>query len=354
MKLRICQVMAGDEEGGLETHFVALCNGLAAGGDTITAIAHGKYQDRFDGRVRFRPLDLARGRRNPLLRRALRREIARCAPDVVHAHASKAAFVVAASRPLCPVVGTVHGVKKDLSPYGRFAAVVGVSAGVLAGLDHPRKRVIFNGVPAGPQPLSKAALRERFGIAHGVAGGTPVTLAVGRLVPVKGFDRLIAMWDGALGHLLVLGDGPERPRLARLAAGKPVTLAGHQADARALMGGADLVVFASAREGLSLVLVEALRARVPVVSTPVPGAVDLLPPSQLAAAGELRDAIAACLADLDAVRARMRPVFDCAARTLTVERMVAETRRVYEEVLLDRCSSTAGQAATAAKARAPC
>lgn len=334
MTLRICQVMAGDEEGGLETHFVALCNALAADGDAVTAIAHGKYQDRFDGQVRFRPLDLARGRRNPLLRRALRREIARCAPDVVHAHAGKAAFVVAASRPPCPVVGTVHGIKKDLSPYRRFAAVVGVSGGVLAGLDHPRKRVIFNGVPPNPEPLSKSALRKRFGI----AGEMRVTLAVGRLAPVKGFDRLIAMWDRALGHLLVLGEGPERPRLTRLAAGKPVTLAGHQADARALMGGADLVVFASEREGLSLALVEALRARVPVVSTPVPGAVDLLPPSQLAEARELRDAVAACLADLDAVRARMGPVFDWAARTLTVERMAAETRRVYEEVLLDRSS----------------
>ena len=104
------------------------------------------------------------------------------------------------------------------------------------------------------------------------------------------------------------------------------------------MGGADLVVFASEREGLSLALVEALLARVPVVSTPVPGAVDLLPHSQLAEAGELRDAVAACLADLDAVQARMGPVFDWAARTLTVERMVAETRRVYEEVLLDRSS----------------
>ena len=334
MTLRICQVMAGDEEGGLETHFVALCNALAADGDAVTAIAHGKYQDRFDEPVRFRPLDLARGRRNPLLRRALRREIAGCAPDVVHAHAGKAAFVVAASRPPCPVVGTVHGLKKDLSPYGRFAAVVGVSAGVLAGLDHPRKRVIFNGVPSNPEPLSKSALRKRFGI----AGEMRVTLAVGRLAPVKGFDRLIAMWDRALGHLLVLGEGPERPRLARLAAGKPVTLAGHQADARALMGGADLVVFASEREGLSLALVEALRARVPVVSTPVPGAVDLLPPSQLAEARELRGAVAACLADLDAVRTRMGPVFDWAARTLTVERMVAETRRVYEEALLDRSS----------------
>lgn len=350
MTLRICEVMAGDEEGGLETHFVALCNALAAGGDAVTAIAHGRYQGRFDGAVRFRPLNLARGRRNPLTRRALRREIGRCAPDVVHAHAGKAAFVVRACRPSCPVVGTVHGVKKDLSPYARFAAVVGVSAGVLAGLDHPRKRVIFNGVPPCPKPLSNGTLRERFGIA---ARGVPVTLAVGRLVPVKRLDRLLALWDDSLGHLVVLGEGPERPRLARLAAGKPVTLAGHQADARAIMGAADLVVFASEREGLPLALAEALRARVPVVSTPVAGAVDLLPPSQLAPADELRDAIAACLADLDAVRARMGPVFDWAAQTLTVERMAAETRRVYEEAVFDGSSSTPGGPPHSGEA-APC
>ena len=327
--MRVCQVMAGDEEGGLENHFVALGNALARGGDEVAVVAHERYRERFHRQVRFHALDLARGRRNPLLRRALRRELADCAPDLVHAHAGKAAALVAAAQPPCPVVGTVHGVKKDLSAYHGFHAVIGVSAGVFAALDHPRKRVVFNGVTPAPTPLCGRLVRARFGI----NAAQSVTLAVGRLVPVKGYERLIGLWNDALGHLLVLGDGPEHARLARLAAGKPVTLAGFQADARAIMGGADLVVFSSEREGCSYALAEALLARAPVVSTRVPFAVDVLPPAHLAAPDALGAAIADCLANPAAAERRLRPVFDWAARALTVERMAAATRRVYEDVL---------------------
>ena len=331
--MRICQVMAGDEEGGLENHFVALGNALASGGDEVAVVAHGRYRERFQARVCFHSLDLARGRRNPLLRRALRRVLERCAPDLVHAHAGKAAALVSACRPRCATVGTVHAVKRDLSAYRGFRAVIGVSAGVLEALDHPRKRVIFNGVPPAPKPLSKAAVCARFGI----DAAQSVTLAVGRLVPVKGFERLIALWDDTLGHLLVLGDGPQRQPLRRLAAGKPVTLAGFQADARAIMGAADLLVFASEREGFSYALAEALRARLPVVSTPVPGAADVLPAEHIAPPARLKATLAFCLADLAATRQRLRGVFDWAEQTLTVERMAAETRRVYEEAL---CADT--------------
>ena len=326
--------MAGDEEGGLENHFVALGNALANGGDEVAVVAHERYRDRFQRRVCFHALDLARGRRNPLLRRALRHTLARCAPDLVHAHAGKAAALVSASRPPCATVGTVHAVKKDLSAYRGFQSVIGVSAGVLDSLDHPRKHVIFNGVPPPPKPLAGSLMRERFGI----DAAQSVTLAVGRLVPVKGYERLIALWDDTLGHLLVLGDGPQRRQLAGLAAGKPVTLAGFQADARAIMGAADLMVFASEREGFPYALAEALRARLPVVSTPVPGATDVLPASHLARAARLGATLAFCLADLAATQQRMRGVFDWAAQALTVERMAAETRRVYEEALRGRAS----------------
>ena len=331
--------MAGDGEGGLETHFAELCNALAAGGDDVTAIAHERYRDRFGDDVRFTPLDLARGRRNPLLRRQLRRALAASGAELIHAHGGKAAALLAAVGAPCPTVGTVHALKRDLAAYRGFDAVIGVSAGVLAGFEHRRARVIPNGVHDPPQPVAGPALRRRFG----VPAGQTVSVAVGRLVPVKGLARLIAMWDETLGHLLVLGDGPERPRLARLAGGKPVTLAGFQADAPAIMGGAELVVCASEREGFSYALAEALRARVPVVSTPVPGAADLLPPEHLGRGAALKAAIARALADRAAARSRLQPVFAWAAQTLTAQRMVRDTRQVYVDVLTGGAPGTAAR-----------
>ena len=323
--MRICQIMAGNEEGGLETHFVDLANGLAALGDDVAVIAHGRYRGRLAADVAFHELDLTRSRRSPFLRRHLERLIDTVEPDIVHAHAGKAAALVASVDPSCRTVGTVHGLKKDLSAYLRFDAVIGVSRGVVEGLDHPRKSVVYNGVHPGPKATTGAELRAAFGIPP----ESTVTLAAGRLVRVKGYDRLIGLWGDDSGHLVIAGDGPERGRLESLAAGKPVTLAGFRPDVRALMGGADLMVFASEREGLSYALAEALLVRLPVVSTPVAGAEELLPASHLAEIGELGGPIARCLDDPDAARERMRETFDWAADALTVERMVAATRAVY-------------------------
>ncbi len=323
--MHICQVMAGDEEGGLETHFADLANGLAALGDRVTVVAHERYRDRFAPSIAFLELDLTRGRRNPWLRRRLRGLIESVDPDVVHAHAGKAAALVAAIAPRCSTVGTVHGLKKDLSAYRRFDAVIGVSRAVIDGLEHPAKTVVYNGVHAAPAPTPRTAFRKMFG----TPPGGPVTLAAGRLVPVKGFDRLIDLWQDCPGHLLIAGDGPERDRLEAMARGKPVVLTGFRSDVRSLMGGADLMVFASQREGFSYALAEALIARVPVVSTRVAGAEELLPESHLADIGELGHAITRCLHDLDAARARMADAFDWAANALTVERMVRCIRAVY-------------------------
>ncbi len=323
--MKICQVMGGDDDGGLETHFADLSNALATLGDEVTAIGHERYRGSFRANVRFTPLDLTRSRRNPMLRRRLRQLIDAAAPDVVHAQASKAAALVAAIRPPARLVATVHNVKRDLSPYQCFDAVIGVSPGVLDALDHRCKTVVYNGVSPQPAALTAAELRRRFAIPeHGT-----LTLAIGRLVPAKSYARLIELWEQSLGHLLIVGDGPLRASLSALAADKPVTLAGFQADARAFMPAADLQVFASEREGFSYAMAEALVARLPIVSTPVPGAVDLLPERHLAPPERLKSAIRHCLADLPATRERMRGVFDWAASNLTVERMAQRTRDVY-------------------------
>jgi glycosyltransferase involved in cell wall biosynthesis len=177
--------------------------------------------------------------------------------------------------------------------------------------------------------MSRQELRREFAF----AADRPVTLAVGRLVPVKGYDRLIDLWDDGLGQLLIVGDGPLRATLERRAVGKPVAFAGFRNDARAMMAGADLMAFASEREGFSYALAEALLARLPVVSTRVPGAANVLPASHVVAASQLKTAIGACLADLAAAKMRMAGVFEWAAATLTVQQMVARTRQVYAATL---------------------
>ncbi|PYS38032.1 MAG: hypothetical protein DMG14_19190 [Acidobacteria bacterium] len=107
----------------------------------------------------------------------------------------------------------------------------------------------------------------------------PVVLFVGRLVSVKGLDRLWKAWPEVRQKypdalLVVVGDGPERTALkkqcptgARLeGACDPVPY--YQA--------AELFVLPSRSEGMSLALLEAMACGLPVVATDVSGSKELV------------------------------------------------------------------------------
>lgn len=162
--------------------------------------------------------------------------------------------------------------------YPRSAAVVAVSKGVADG--------IVKGVGIAPEAVStiyNPVLTERYrtqirgGVEHEwfVNQGPPVVLSVGRLVPEKDFPTLIDAFAKLLSkreaRLLILGEGPERPRLEgltrELGIEDCVGLPGFAEDAAAYMAKADVFVLSSVHEGLPTVLIEALGTGIPVVST---------------------------------------------------------------------------------------
>lgn len=122
----------------------------------------------------------------------------------------------------------------------------------------------------------RAKARARFGLGPDV----PLVVAVGRLVPRKGFDVLIDAVAGLPGvHLAIGGSGRDRRRLAARAAARNVAPRVHflgrvaDDDLPALYGCAD--VFASPcrdrwggleAEGFGIVFLEAAAAGVPVVA----------------------------------------------------------------------------------------
>lgn len=340
--MKVCQIMAGDEEGGLENHFVELCNGLADRVDEVVVIAHEKYCDRFRPEVRFLPLDLSGSRRNPWLLFRLARLIRQEAPDIVHAQANKAVDMLARIHAFVPGyrVGTLHGRKKNLGMFARMQTVVGVSRGVVEGLKHPDVRVVYNGIrPYTGSQYDRPELARLLGLDPGLG----ITLAVGRLAPVKAFDNLISAWCESFGQLLIVGDGPERSALEVLiksrGLGKRVVLAGFRDDVRALMSAADLLVFSSHREGFSYVLVEALLAGLPVLSTAVPGAIEVLPEDYLVPVNDvpaLHRALQRVLEAPEVARRDQSALFEWARQALTIDRMLADTVEIYSSVIRNR------------------
>jgi glycosyltransferase involved in cell wall biosynthesis len=131
---------------------------------------------------------------------------------------------------------------------------------VAAGLPADRIEVLPNPV-ADPEPAG----------APGHGG-----VYVGRLSPEKGVDLLIEAWRRMGAEpLVIVGGGPEAPRLRRLAAGMPsVRFTGevaHDAALAAIAAGAYLVVPSRWYEVLPTVALEAFAVGRPVIAS-APGA----------------------------------------------------------------------------------
>jgi glycosyltransferase involved in cell wall biosynthesis len=114
--------------------------------------------------------------------------------------------------------------------------------------------------------LGDAVSRRRRELGQG-----RTAVSVGRLVPTKRVDRAIAhvARSSELDRLVVVGDGPERERLERLARSMGVSAvfvgAVGREDALAWIGAADALIHASVAEGLSTVVREAEALGTPVV-----------------------------------------------------------------------------------------
>jgi glycosyltransferase involved in cell wall biosynthesis len=110
------------------------------------------------------------------------------------------------------------------------------------------------------------------------AGGPPIIVAVGRLHSQKGFDVLLRAFAVARAQidcrLVILGDGPERARLAAQAEqsglGYDIDMPGFCANPFALMARAGAFVLSSRWEGFPNALVEAMACGAPVIATDCP------------------------------------------------------------------------------------
>jgi glycosyltransferase involved in cell wall biosynthesis len=167
------------------------------------------------------------------------------------------------------------------------AHLVGVSGPVRDfyeehGVGRGRWHVIHNAIPVPPpRPRSLTEAHRALGI---VPEDRVVGL-VGRLVPAKAPADFLGAVSIALRKVprlkaLLVGDGPLRAdveaEVRRLGIGERVVLAGFRKDVADLLAGMDALVFSSTREGLSLAMLEAMAAGVPLVATRVGGTPELI------------------------------------------------------------------------------
>ncbi|MEU4653630.1 glycosyltransferase [Streptomyces sp. NPDC023723] len=301
--------------------------------------------------------------------------VAAVRPDLVHAHSAKAGLAGRlAVRGRIPTVFQPHawsfeavgGAVAGLAlGWERWAArwatrVVCVSEGerrrgALAGI-RARWAVIPNGVdldrfrPAADSDADADAVRP-----PPLSGGpgAPVVVCVGRLCRQKGQDLLLAAWPRVArqvpgARLVLVGDGPDRARLAATAP-ESVLFAGGVADAAPWYRAAGLVVLPSRWEGMALAPLEAMACGRPVVVTDVDGARECLPPALAPHCltpprdpAALADAMTALLRDTPLRAALGRLGRDHVLAAHDVRRTAAAVTALYDTLLDGRVGDGAG------------
>lgn len=327
--MHICLVMAGDEEGGLEKHVVELAGGLQKNGHIITVIAHEKYRERLN--TQFVAIDLSKSRRNIFVLYQLYKTLKSLQPEIIHVHGNKAATMVGSLLPYLKIqsVATLHSRKKNTKMFKNFDAVIAVSPNASEVLDHPNKHVVLNGIV--PPNLNSEIEKNH----------PPLVLAVGRLVPVKGFDILIQAWKGIdNAQLWIVGEGFEQEKLEKLIQQlnlkNSVKLLGFRTDITELMQQASLYVMSSHYEGCPYTMVEALLCKTPMISTAVGAMTMVLPPQYLCPENDvpaLHHLINSSLDHFDDMRVEFKDTFDFATQHLVLEGMIQNIEIIYNEVL---------------------
>jgi glycosyltransferase involved in cell wall biosynthesis len=223
--------------------------------------------------------------------------------DLLHAHDFKANAVAlrVASRHPCRTVATfhlhTHGSARlllyelvDRWQLARFDAVIAVARALegdpgLSRVARSRIAVVPNGIDSGR--FEAVAARDRVAAESLLTaeGDGPLVLSVGRLARQKGIDLLVRavarLREEVPGlRLAVAGDGPEGPRLERLACElgveRRVRWLGARPEIAGLLSAADLVAVPSRSEGLPYVVLEALALGRPVVAAAVGGIPELV------------------------------------------------------------------------------
>jgi glycosyltransferase involved in cell wall biosynthesis len=373
--LTVAHVTAERGFSGGEVQLFLLAEGLRERGYRNVLLCPARSRVAEEARRRgFEALPIrARAEWSPVSFASVARQLRRAAPDLVHLHTQRAAWLGgAAARALgLPALATRRmdrpmrrGWRNRFIYAGAASRAVAISeavAGHLAACGVPAGtiRVVRSAVDPGElRPTrARAAVREALGAPADAA----CLLCAAALIHRKGIDVLLeaAARLAARGlhpELWLAGEGPERGALE--ASARALGLAprarflGARADVPDLLAACDAFVLPSRREGLGVAALEAMALARPVVASRVGGLAEavlhegtglLVPPEEPAA---LADALERLLRD-PALRERLGAAGPArVAARHSAKAMVDAYAALYAEVLAERAGC--GRAGAAA------
>lgn len=274
-------------------------------------------------------------------------------PDVIHVHMAHAGLLGATIRSPAPrVLSHQHGdyfvahrmrfrSLVDRWATRRFDHIVAVSSFVLEFLTenydiNPKKlTVIPNGWQGEPRDRQPPEV--------------PTVVTVGNIRPGKGHEVLVKAFALVLeaiptAHLVVVGDGPLKPRIMELASSllssSSVRFVGSVDDVWPHLAGADVFVIPSFTETAGIAAMEAMAAELPVVASEVGGLPELVRPHETGLLVTPGDPITLAAGIVDTLSlpdrgARWGMAGKEMAKRFTAETMVDNYFRLYESLVRD-------------------
>ncbi len=283
---------------------------------------------------------------------AIMRIIRKHRPDIIHAHCSKAGLLgrIAAAFAGVPCVYNPHGLRfaPGVPVRERLWAIPGEwlgarFGGVLIAIAQSerdlalRYRILADDrIESVPLGIPDCDLR-----AAPASGQDVIVTMVGRFVPQKDHSTVVRAFVGLSDRakLWLIGDGNTRPEIqaqvVELGLAGRVQFWGNRSDVNTLLAASHVFVLASHYEGLPTVLLEAMRAGLPVVVTDAGGVRDCVISGNTGFVVPQKDPMSmrAALAKL-VEQPQLRALLGAAGRKLfeshfSTEQMVARTRELY-------------------------
>ena len=208
---------------------------------------------------------------------------------------------------------------------------------------------VYNGIE-----LSQYHLDAQYGELSkewGIPQDVPVVGAIGRMVWQKGFNYFIKAVPDIMrvvpeARFLLVGDGLLRERLEALSEELRVRdnliFTGFRSDIKEILSAIDILVIPSLQEGFPMITLEAMSMAKPIIATNIDGITEqitdgvngiLVPPKNPSA---LAKAIIKVINDKELARSMGLAAREKVEQEFSVEKMVAETEKVYLFLLKEK------------------
>ncbi|GEM_PF-209338 len=326
----LCHINLSAKYGGAEKNFVDTCNELVNYPFNIVAIVpqNTEYREHFDPRVNVIELTENTSRHNPFLKSAITHIIKTYRPFIVHSHSAKATeliYNIHQSLGAFKHFATKHNDRKG-AIFNKVQYPIAVSSVVANSIKKDNVAIIFNGLTyKRPNPLPKS---DVFTL-----------LCVGRLDPIKQFDKLIDVMPNLpfACKLIIAGVGPQKDALQEqittLNLNGKVELIGFVEDIPSLMASVDLLVVNSKSEGFSYTILEGLFYAPALISTPVGIATEVLLEDMIFQEDLLKEKIIEVKKNYSAFETLIRPLKEKALGNFTTTAATEQLVSLYRSVL---------------------